>query len=196
MIEQGGLSGEALSGFLETYLGAATRLHSPRYMAHQVAVPHPAGALGALVDGFINNGPVLYEMGPSGAAVDYLLLNWMLRKVGWEPSPLPGCDDAMGPHAGGVLVHGGSLANLTALMAARGQAAPDAWRDGMPADLVLVAPEACHYSIGRAADILGLGRGRLLSPPVDADGRIEVFCATAPIPCIYFHNICKTVMNS
>jgi L-2,4-diaminobutyrate decarboxylase len=171
-IEQGGLTGEAFSGFLDTYLGAATRLHSPRYMAHQVAVPHPSGALGALVDGFINNGPVLYEMGPSGAAVDYLLLNWMLRKVGWEPSPLPGGDPAPGPHGGGVLVHGGSLANLTALMAARGQAAPDAWREGVPAELVLVAPEACHYSIGRAADILGLGRGRLLSPPVDADGRI------------------------
>jgi L-2,4-diaminobutyrate decarboxylase len=171
-IAQGGLQGPALAGFLETYLGASTRLHSPRYMAHQVATPHPSGALGALVDGFLNNGPVLYEMGPAGAAVDYLLLNWMLGKVGWEPAPLPGRGDLDGAHGGGALVHGGSLANLTALMAARGAAAPDAWRDGMPADLVLVAPEACHYSIGRAADLLGLGRGRLLAPPTDADGRI------------------------
>jgi L-2,4-diaminobutyrate decarboxylase len=69
-----------------------------------------------------------------------------------------------------VLVHGGSLGNLTALMAARGRAAPDAWRRGVPQDLVLAAPEVCHYSIGRAADLLGLGRDRLLSPPVDALG--------------------------
>jgi len=170
-LEHGGLQGEAFAGFLDTYLGAATRLQDPRYMAHQVAVPHPLGAVGALVDGFTNNGPVLYEMGPSGAAVDYLLLNWMLKKAGWAPSPLPG-EPAPALHGGGTLTHGGSLANLTALMAARGAAAPDAWRDGTPANLVLVAPEACHYSIGRAADILGLGRARLVSPPVDADGLI------------------------
>jgi len=170
-LEQGGLQGEAFAGFLATYLAAATRLQDPRYMAHQVAVPHPMGAVAALVDGFTNNGPTLYEMGPSGAAVDYLLLNWMLRKAGWEPSPLPGAA-APAQYGGGTLAHGGSLANLTALMAARAWAAPDAWRDGVPPGLVLVAPEACHYSIGRAADILGLGRARLVSPPVDADGLI------------------------
>jgi L-2,4-diaminobutyrate decarboxylase len=36
----------------------------------------------------------------------------------------------------------------------------------------LVAPESCHYSIGRAIDILGLGRKALKPAPVDANGRI------------------------
>ena len=171
-LEHGGLQGEAFAEFLETYLSAATRLHDPRYMAHQVAVPHAMGSVGALVDAFTNNGPVLYEMGPTGATVDYLLLNWMLRKVGWKPSPLPGEAPGPGVIGGGTLTHGGSLANLTALMAARGAAAPEAWRKGLPRDFVLVAPEVCHYSIGRAADILGLGRDALLSPPVDGDGVI------------------------
>ncbi len=171
-IAQGGLQGPALAAFLDTYLGAATRLHDPRYMAHQVAVPHPMGAVAAMVDAVLNNGPVLYEMGPSGAVVDYLLLNWMLGKVGWTPSPLPGQAPPPGGFGGGTFTHGGSLANLTALMAARGAAVPEAWEQGVPAGLVLVAPEVCHYSIGRAADVLGLGRRRLLSPPVDGDGRI------------------------
>lgn len=171
-LEQGGLQGEAFTAFLDTYLSVATRLQDPRYMAHQVAVPQSMGAVGALVDAFTNNGPVLYEMGPSGATVDYVLLNWMLKKVGWNPSPLPGEPWPEGLVGGGTLTHGGSLANLTALMAARGAAAPEAWRCGVPSELVLVAPEVCHYSIGRAADILGLGRDRLLSPPVDGDGKI------------------------
>jgi L-2,4-diaminobutyrate decarboxylase len=170
-LAEGGLEGEAYAAFLDTYLEAATRLHHPGYMAHQVAIPHPYGALGALVDGFTNNGAPLYEMGPSGAAVEYAFLNWMLRKVGWTPSPLPG-EPLREPFGGGVLVHGGSLANLTALMAARSHAVPEAWQEGVPGNLVLVAPEACHYSIGRAADVLGLGRSRLVSPPVDGDGRI------------------------
>lgn len=169
---EGGLEGEAFSRFLDGYLAASTKLHDPRYMAHQVAVPHPMGSLGALVDAFTNNAPTLYEMGPPGAAVEYAFLNWMLRKVGWTPAPFPGTAGS-GSHGGGVLVHGGSLANLTALMAAKARVAPDAWREGLPRDLVLVAPEACHYSIGRTAEILGLGRNALLSPPVDVNGRIQ-----------------------
>jgi L-2,4-diaminobutyrate decarboxylase len=171
-LTQGGLRGEAWATFLDSYLAAATRLHDPRTMAHQVAVPHPMGSLGAMVDAFTNNAPPLYEMGPSGATVDHLLLNWMLAKVGWTPQPLPGGTESAGGHGGGTFTHGGSLANLTALMAARGSVAPEAWQDGVPGDLVLVAPEVCHYSIGRAADILGLGRRRVLAPPVDGDGRI------------------------
>ena len=57
-------------------------------------------------------------------------------------------------------------------MAARSRSAPDAWRDGLPRDFVVVAPPASHYSIGRAVDILGLGRGALKPAPVDANGRI------------------------
>jgi len=171
-LTEGGLEGDAFTRFLEAYLADATKLHHPGYMAHQVAIPHPMGALGALVDGFTNNGAPVYEMGPTAATVEFVLLNWMLRKVGWCPAPLPGGEGAPEPFGGGVLVHGGSLANLTALMAARGRVAPEAWRTGLPRDLVLVAPEACHYSIGRAADLLGLGRDAVVSPPVDADGRI------------------------
>ena len=44
----GGLSGENLSRFLEKYLTSTTRLHHPGDLAHQVASPHYAGAIGAL----------------------------------------------------------------------------------------------------------------------------------------------------
>lgn len=172
-LAQGGLEGAAFARFLEAYLAAATKLHHPGYMAHQVAVPHPMGAVAALVDAFTDNAAPVYEMGPSAALLEFALLNWMLAKAGWEPQPLPGAGNvARQASGGGVLVHGGSLANLTALMAARGRVAPEAWRTGIPRDLVLVAPEGCHYSIARAADLLGLGRGALVAPPVNDDGVI------------------------
>ncbi len=137
-------------------------------MAHQVAVPEPMGALGALIDAFTNNSASIYEMGPSAGALEFAIINWMLGKVGWKPASIGGQSSA----GGGVLTQGGSLANLTALMAARARAAPEAWRDGLARDFVVVAPEACHYSIGRAVDILGMGRQALKSAPVDAAGRI------------------------
>jgi L-2,4-diaminobutyrate decarboxylase len=71
-----------------------------------------------------------------------------------------------------VLTHGGSLGNLTALMAARSRVAPNAWQDGTPGNLVIVAPKACHYSIARAVDILGLGRKALKTAPTDPEGRL------------------------
>ena len=51
-IRDGGLSGERLSQFITAYLSSTTRLHHPAYLAHQVAVPHYAGAIAALIDGF------------------------------------------------------------------------------------------------------------------------------------------------
>ena len=183
---RGGLTGRRLSRFLHRYLSASTRLHHPGYMAHQVAVPHPAGSLASMVDGFTNNAMAIYEMGPAAASVELWVLNWMIGKVGWRPMPYPreagpatggdrgaqaGTADGA-PSAGGVLTHGGSLANLTALLAARSRLVPDAWDHGVPSDLALLVPSESHYSVARAAGILGLGSSAVLTLDTDANGRI------------------------
>jgi L-2,4-diaminobutyrate decarboxylase len=169
---RGGLTGRRLAAFVRRYLASATNLHNPGYMAHQVAVPHPAGSLAALVDGFTNNAMAIYEMGPAAAAIEFWVINWMIRKIGWTPTPFPRDARAAQPHAGGVLTHGGSLANLTALLAARSRIAPDAWERGTPPDLALLVPADSHYSIARAAGILGLGSAAIYPLEVDAAGRI------------------------
>ena len=171
LIEAGGLTGPAFQRFLERYLAATTRLHHPGYMAHQVAVPHPMGAVGSLIDGLTNNPMAIYEMGPAAAAIEFVLVNWMLGKVGWTPQPVPPAA-LEGAFGGGVLTHGGSLANLTALCAARGRVDPDAWQTGGRRDLVVLAPEACHYSISRAVGIMGLGQRALRAAPADRDERL------------------------
>ena len=172
LIRDGGLTGDALAQFLDTYLASATRLVHPRYMAHQVAVPQPTSAIAALVDGFTNNAMAIYEMGPPAATIEHVVLDWMLAKAGWRPAPFPGESRPPEPHGGGVLTHGGSLANLTVLLAARGRVAPKAWAEGTPRNLVILAPATSHYSIARAAGILGLGQNALRHPPCDGDGRL------------------------
>lgn len=162
MITGGGLAGDRLERFLAEYLAASTRLHHPGYMAHQVAVPEPRAAVAALVDAVTNNAMAIYEMGPAAATVEDAVLRWMLTKAGWSPQT-----------GAGVLTHGGSLANLTALLAARGRAAPEAWEDGTPRDLVVVTSLSSHYSIARAAALLGLGQNAVRTAPTDADGRMD-----------------------
>lgn len=167
---EGGLAGAELEAFLHRYLAATTRLHHPGYVAHQVAVPHYAGALAAMTDGFTNNPMAIYEMGPAATAIEYFIVNWLLGKVGWVPAPSVPGDAKPGSHGAGVLTHGGSLANLTALVAARTRIAPEAWEQGSPGDLAILAPPPSHYSITRAAGILGIGSRAVYALEVDARG--------------------------
>ena len=169
---EGGLAGAAFQSFITRYLNATTRLHHPAYLSHQVAIPHGAGSLASLIDGYTNNPMAIYEMGPPAAAIEFFVINWMLGKVGWTPAPLR--PDAAPPEfGGGVLTHGGSLANLTALIAARTRVAPRVWEDGVPPDLALLAPKTAHYSITRAAGILGLGTRAIFHLPVDERGVVQ-----------------------
>ncbi|MCD4744052.1 MAG: aminotransferase class V-fold PLP-dependent enzyme [Desulfobacteraceae bacterium] len=176
-IKNGKMSEKDLAQFVEKYLFATTKLHHPSYLAHQVAPPHYAGSLGAMIDGFTNNAMAIYEMGPAAAAIEYFLINWFLEKVGWEPSPVTleeEKEDARKGHnfGGGILTHGGSIANLTAMIAARNRVAPDAWDNGNPPDLALLAPSGCHYSIARAASIIGVGQKAIYHLQVDKNGAV------------------------
>ncbi len=172
-VKTGGLSKERLSEFLNKYLATTTRLHHPSYLAHQVATPHYMGALGGLIDGFTNNPMAIYEMGPGATSIEYFIVNLLIEKVGWKPSPLRGeKTKTQEKLAGGVLTHGGSIANLTALLAARNKVAPDAWQKGNPKDLAILAPADSHYSIARAAGILGMGQNAIYNLLVNEKGAL------------------------
>ncbi len=168
-IENGKMDVKSFTEILDRYLKFSTRMHHPGYLAHQVAVPDFPAALGDLIHGTIHNPMAIYEMGPSAAVVELAVLDWMLCKIGWEG------------RGTGVLTHGGSLANLTALLAARGTVAPEVWEEGIQGDLVLLAPPSSHYSIRRAASILGIGASSVLSLDVDSN---EVIVPERLLPAI------------
>ena len=150
-----------LPALAQKILDNSIHLHHPRYMGHQVAVPMLTSVLGDLINGVTNNGMAIYEMGPAGTAIERGIIRWMLAKAG----PAWSAGD-------GVLTHGGSLANLSALLAARAKILPNAWRDGVPNDCVFMASEAAHYSVARAAAILGFGSASIVKLPVDHSLRI------------------------
>jgi L-2,4-diaminobutyrate decarboxylase len=161
-IREGGMDAAALGEWLPRYLDATVRLHHPGSIVHQVGVPSTGAALADLIHGVTNNPMAKYEMGAAGATLERGVVRWLLEKVEFDP-------DA----GAGVLTHGGSLANLTALLAARARVAPDAWRQGVPPDLALLAPRSVHYSIRRAAAILGLGEDAIIELDVDELERIR-----------------------
>ena len=93
LVRDGGLTGEKLGRFINKYLAAITRIYHPANIAHQQAVPHYMAALAGLVDGFVSSDGSIYELGPASVSIEYFLINWLLEKVGWKPSPLePGTE--------------------------------------------------------------------------------------------------------
>lgn len=156
---------DALPALVEDVLARSNHLHHPGYVGHQVSAPHPIAALGELVAGFLNNGMAVYEMGPAATAIERELVAWFARELG-----LPADAD-------GVFTSGGSIGNLTALLAMRELRAGDsAWEHGTRAkpQLCVLVSEQAHYSIARATRILGWGRDGALGVAVDAQYRMRV----------------------
>ena len=159
-LERGGMGVAEFGEFITTYLEGCTRLHHPHFMAHQVAAPAEVSSLADWVNGLTNNGMAIFEMGPPAVALERGVVRWFLDKVGW-------------PAGDGVLTHGGSLGNLTALLAARATLDPEIWQEGLRRPLAVLATETCHYSIARSLSILGVGASGHAVVRSDARGALD-----------------------
>ncbi len=141
---------------LEAVLQGSIHLHHPRYMGHQVAPPLPLTALTGLLTGLLNNGMALYEMGQASTAMERVVTDWLARKIGFTAE------------ASGFLTSGGTLATLTALLAARAARAPgDVWQHGTAGRLAVLVSEQAHYCVDRAVRVMGLGEEGLVKIPVN-----------------------------
>lgn len=166
-IQTGGFTPQAVNNFLDIYLPNSQHLHHPHYIGHQVAVPHTASGIADFIHGIINSPASIYEMSPSAIAIETVVVNWMLDKVGWFKGEKLSNSELIQGNGGGILTHGGSAANLTALLAARAAIAPESWLEGTPNDLVVLGSEVAHYSIARAISIMGIGKKAMLPVAVN-----------------------------
>ena len=141
-------------------------------MGHQVSVPNDLAGIPELIHGTINNPSSIYEMGPAGSTCEGFMINWMLDKIGWENNKDFYNFKFLLGKPSGVLTHGGSLANLTALSAARSYVSPKSWTNGNESNLVIIGAESVHYSILRSLSILGLGQKSFVPIPVDKNEMI------------------------
>lgn len=130
------------------------RFYHPRYAGHQVSAPLPAAIWTESLTAALNQSVAVAEMSPSATALEHQVVRWMCDLAGF------------GADAGGTLTSGGTEATLTALLAARAAAIPDAWTNGVGAvPPVVVCGEHAHYAVTRAVGVMGLGmRSAVLVP--------------------------------
>lgn len=147
---------------IQTMLEHGQNLHHPGYVGHQVPASIPVAGLFDAVGSITNQPMAIYEMGPWATAVEHALLKKLAALVGWDSAS-----------SSGLLTHGGSLANLTALLTARNVALPDCWEDGCSPNAVILAHADAHYCVARSAGILGMGTRQIRKVALDADRRMD-----------------------
>jgi aromatic-L-amino-acid decarboxylase len=82
----------------------------------------------------------------------------------------------------GVMAAGGAISNLTALAAARERAVPGFRRQGAAGrPLALYTSSEAHYSVQRAAEVLGIGADNVRRIGLDADRRMDVAACAAAV---------------
>src|SRR5207302_10147295 len=146
--DRGGAEGMAL---IRALMENANQLHHPAYMGHQVCPPFPTAVIADLVISTLNQSTAVWEMSPIGTVIEQAVIRWLIECVGYPDTAL------------GTAVSGGSAANLTGLLAARAR---------RPDRRVIVCGEDTHYSVARAAAIMGISE--VLKVPTNDQHRMDV----------------------
>jgi glutamate/tyrosine decarboxylase-like PLP-dependent enzyme len=134
---------------------AEGRRTAPTFFGYVLAPPSPIGVAGDLLASAANQNVTSWRSAPAATELELLTIRWLGQLVGFSD------------HATGLLVGGGSAANLTGmLLALEARGADDADRRS----LVAYASEEAHFSIAKAAAVLGV---QLRTIATDADRRLD-----------------------
>ena len=116
----------------------------------------------------INENVVGYVHSPVGTTIERAVIDWMKQLVGFPDS------------AEGVLLSGGSLANMGGIAGAlSGKFGPEYKQKGLhafcnPSVPVIICSQAAHFSILRAAAILGIGNDNVIAVETDQQFRMRL----------------------
>ena len=109
------------------------------------------------------------------ACFDVNLAAWAAAATQAEEQAIRWVAEFLGyPAEAGSFTSGGTVSNLTALAAAREHAVPGARADGLAGrPLAIYCSDEAHYSVMRAAELLGIGSKLVRGLACDADRRVR-----------------------
>ncbi|MFI9052762.1 pyridoxal phosphate-dependent decarboxylase family protein [Streptomyces sp. NPDC053427] len=161
----------ALDELDEVYLRDAVYFHHPRYLAHlncPVVIP---ALIGEAVLAAVNSSLDTWDQSAGGTLIERRLIDWTADRIG------------LGDLADGIFTSGGSQSNLQAMLLARDEACRhELARDATPPDTRLtdvlprlrILTSACsHFSIRKAATLLGMGPEAVITVPTDEHKRMR-----------------------
>jgi glutamate/tyrosine decarboxylase-like PLP-dependent enzyme len=152
---------------LDALSPATMAMAGPRFFGFVIGGALPATVAASVLATAWDQNSARFDVTPATAMLEKLALRWTLEALG-----LPAT-------AGGAFVTGATVANFTCLAAARHRLLDRTGWDvegrglfGAPVLRVVVGAEA-HVSVLKALAMLGLGRDRVETVPVDGQGRLR-----------------------
>jgi len=163
-----GVQGAEILKVLDERVGPATMaMAGPRFFGFVIGGALPVTVAANWLATAWDQNTGLYRSTPGASHLEQVALAWLKQLFGFPAS------------TAGAFVTGGTMANFTALAAARRAVLQRAgWSvdaDGLfgaPPITVLVGAEA-HPTLLKSLGLLGLGRNRVVRVPVDAQGRMR-----------------------
>ncbi|WBB77778.1 aspartate aminotransferase family protein [Micromonospora sp. WMMD882] len=159
----------ALDELHDVWLRDTVYFHHPRYLAHlncPVVIP---ALLGEAVLSAVNSSLDTWDQSAGATLMERRLIEWTAGRIG------------LGATADGVFTSGGTQSNLQAMLLAReeayrrvvGGAATRPARAEVLSRLRIITSAAGHFSVQKAAKLLGLGADAVLTVPTDAGRRMR-----------------------
>jgi aromatic-L-amino-acid decarboxylase len=141
---------------LDRALGRSLNTTSPGYLAFVPGGGLPDVAVADLYADLVNRFTGLWMPAPGFVSLEMEVLRWLCQLVGY------------GEEAGGLLVSGGSLANLGAVVAARHDKLPEMFLDG-----VAYGTGQVHHSMTKALIVAGFPPRAWHTVPTDRQHRLD-----------------------
>jgi aromatic-L-amino-acid decarboxylase len=134
----------------------------PKYFSWVQGTGTPLGAFADLLAGVMNSNAAMGEQ--SSLYVDRQVINWCKEMLNY---PTEGS---------GILVSGGSIANITALIVARNTVIANSRKTGVYAagQLTAYCSAETHNCLNKAAEIIGIGSAHLRKIPVTPEFEIDI----------------------
>lgn len=163
-LDAGGLGAEAaLAEIGRLFLPHAVWFHDPGYAAHlNCPVALPAVAAEAVLAA-VNTSVDTYDQSTIGTLMERRLIDWTARRIGFTTGD-------------GIFTSGGTQSNLHALLLAREHALrtrDDLDRTTELGRLSIFATAASHFSVAKAAMLLGLADHAVIMVADDGAGRMD-----------------------
>ncbi|WP_198655782.1 aspartate aminotransferase family protein [Salinicola sp. CR57] len=161
----------SLDELQQLYLDHAVYFHHPRYVAHLNCPITLPSILAEAIATPLNTAVETWDQSAGATLIEQKLVDWTAARVG------------LGEDADGVFTSGGTQSNLMALSIARDSACeampghPGNRHHGLPPNyrqLRILTSEVSHFSVQKAAALLGLGYDAVITVPSDTDKRMDI----------------------
>jgi aromatic-L-amino-acid decarboxylase len=145
-----------LKVFRETVIPFSRQNAHPRMFGYVQSPGTPLAAFADLLASMLNANLTVWRSAPAPVELERLTIDWIRQILGFNAE------------ARGLFVSGGSMANLAAIAAARQV------KDDSSGRLRMYASSETHFSIAKAAALLGIGRENVRQVAIDERFKIRV----------------------